>query len=81
LKIYYIDYFQPKLNFNRVEYDVKSNQETMVQVRLMLPDSYRRLFKAYCTEVVTDMSKVVAQIIEERLIQSVKLQRTIEETK
>ncbi len=53
----------------------------MVQVRLILPESYRRLFKAYCTEAGTDMSKLVAQMIEQRLIEAGKLQRTVEETK
>jgi hypothetical protein len=56
-------------------------EEMMVQVRLILPESYRRLFKAYCTEVGTDMSKLVAQMIEQRLIEAGKLQRTVEEIK
>lgn len=51
--------------------------ENMVQVRLIVPESYRRLFKAYCTEIGTDMSKEVTQMIEEKLIKAGKLQRTI----
>jgi hypothetical protein len=56
-------------------------EENMVQVRLILPESYRRLFKAYCTEIGTDMSKEVAQMIEDKLIKAGKLQRTVEESK
>ncbi|RUT09061.1 hypothetical protein DSM106972_011140 [Dulcicalothrix desertica PCC 7102] len=51
--------------------------KNMVQVRLILPESYRRLFKAYCTEIGTDMSKEVAQMIEEKLIKAGKLQHTV----
>jgi hypothetical protein len=57
------------------------SEKTMVQVRLVLPESYRRLFKAYCTEVGTDMSKLVSEMIESKLVEAGKLQRTIEETK
>lgn len=52
----------------------------MVQVRLILPESYRRLFKAYCTEIGTDMSKEVTQMIEDKLIKAGKLQRTVEKS-
>lgn len=53
--------------------------QVMVQVRLILPESYRRLFKAYCVEIGTDMSKEVTQMIEDKLIMAGKLQRTVEE--
>lgn len=54
--------------------------ENMVQVRLIVPEIYRRLFKAYCTEIGTDMSKEVTQMIEDKLIKAGKLQRTVEKS-
>ncbi len=49
------------------------SNENMVQVRLILPEKYRRLFKAYCTEVGTDMSKRVTELIEQELTKAGKL--------
>ena len=34
-----------------------SDEDKAVQVRLTMPEKYRRLFKALCTERDTDMSK------------------------
>ncbi|QJB44272.1 copy number control protein [Dolichospermum flos-aquae] len=45
----------------------KVNKTDMVQVRVSLPEDYRRLFKAYCTEQNTDMSKRITELVETEL--------------
>ena len=50
-----------------------------MQVRLTMPEKYRRLFKALCTERDTDMSKEVTRLVEQQLIDAGKLTRKIEE--
>ena len=57
-----------KNNINRGNEELK-----MIQVRISIPEKYRRLFKAYCTEIGTDMSKEITQLIESRLIKAGKL--------
>ena len=45
----------------------------MTQVRIIIPEDYRRLFKALCTELDTDMSKSITTYIEQELIKAGKL--------
>lgn len=45
----------------------------MTQVRIIMPEDYRRLFKALCTELGTDMSKSITTYIEQELIKAGKL--------
>lgn len=59
-------------------YDVYSvfmgeESKKMVQVRISLPEEYRRLFKAYCTETGTDMSKKITEYIESELVKAGKI--------
>lgn len=49
------------------------SDKEMVQVRLSIPENYRRLFKALCTEEGTDMSKKITELIEQELIKAGKL--------
>ena len=56
-----------------------SDEDKAVQVRLTMPEKYRRLFKALCTERDTDMSKEVTRLVEQQLIDAGKLTRKIEE--
>lgn len=44
-----------------------------VQVRLTIPEEYRRLFKALCTEQGTDMSKKITEFIHQELVKAGKL--------
>ncbi|MCX5981113.1 MULTISPECIES: hypothetical protein [unclassified Anabaena] len=51
----------------------KVNKTDMVQVRVSLPEDYRRLFKAYCTEQNTDMSKRITELVETELKRAGKI--------
>lgn len=46
-----------------------------MQVRIIMPEDYRRLFKAYCTEIGTDMSKMITEFIENKLIEAGKIKK------
>ena len=48
-------------------------KQKMAQVRIIMPEDYRRLFKALCTELGTDMSKSLTSYIEQELIKSGKI--------
>jgi hypothetical protein len=52
---------------------MSDQEKKMVQVRIIMPEDYRRLFKAYCTEIGTDMSKRITEYIEQELIKAGKL--------
>ena len=52
---------------------MKTDKENMVQIRVSLPENYRRLFKAYCTEHDTDMSKRITELIKQDLTQAGKI--------
>jgi ferredoxin-fold anticodon binding domain-containing protein len=45
----------------------------MTQVRIIMPEEYRRLFKALCVEQGTDMSKYISSYIKEELIKAGKI--------
>lgn len=47
----------------------------MVQVRISMPEEYRRLFKAYCAKQDSDMSKVITDLIEDLLIKEGEIER------
>ncbi|WP_155960621.1 hypothetical protein [Fischerella sp. PCC 9605] len=53
----------------------EKEQEKMVQVRIIMSEKYRRLFKAYCTEIGTDMSKKISEFIEQELIKAGKIKQ------
>lgn len=50
-------------------------ERKMMQVRIIMPEDYRRLFKAYCTEIGTDMSKMITEFIENKLIEAGKIKK------
>ncbi len=52
---------------------MSENKPKMTQVRIIMPEDYRRLFKAICTELGTDMSKSITMYIEQELIKAGKL--------
>ncbi|WP_191760900.1 hypothetical protein [Komarekiella delphini-convector] len=49
------------------------SDKELVQVRISIPEEYRRLFKALCTEQGTDMSKKMTEYIEQELIKAGKI--------
>jgi hypothetical protein len=50
-----------------------TESKKMVQIRLSIPEEYRRLFKAYCTEKGTDMSKRITELVEDELKKAGKI--------
>ncbi len=49
------------------------NDEKLVQIRISVPENYRRLFKSLCAELGTDMSKRLTELMREDLIKGGKL--------
>jgi hypothetical protein len=52
---------------------MSDKDKELVQVRISIPEHYRRLFKALCTEQDTDMSKKIAEYIRQELIKAGKI--------
>ncbi|MTJ15269.1 copy number control protein [Anabaena sp. UHCC 0187] len=52
---------------------MEKDKEKMVQIRISLPEDYRRLFKAICTEQGTDMSKRITELVENELKKAGKI--------
>jgi hypothetical protein len=50
------------------------DKDNMVQVRISLPEDYKRLFKAHCTKPGTDMSKKITELVRQELIKAGELQ-------
>ncbi|MEA5583751.1 hypothetical protein VB620_20730 [Nodularia harveyana UHCC-0300] len=50
-----------------------NSDKDLVQVRVSIPEDYRRLFKALCAELGTDMSKKLTEMIRQELISAGKL--------
>lgn len=54
---------------------MSEEKQKMTQVRIIMPEDYRRLFKALCTELGTDMSKTLTAYIEQELIKAGKIKK------
>jgi hypothetical protein len=52
---------------------MEKDKEKMVQIRVSLPEDYRRLFKSICTEQGTDMSKRITELVENELKKAGKI--------
>jgi len=47
----------------------------ITQVRIIMPEDYRRLFKSLCVEKGTDMSKSITAYVEQELQKAGKLKQ------
>jgi hypothetical protein len=52
---------------------MSNSDKGLAQVRVSIPEDYRRLFKALCVEQGTDMSKAITDYIRGELIKAGKL--------